>query len=31
VPNLQSHARNLWHERARRMGIVLEEEPPPSA
>jgi CBS domain containing-hemolysin-like protein len=26
VPDLQSYARNLWHERARRMGIQLPEE-----
>ena len=26
VPDLQLHARNLWHERARRMGIELPEE-----
>lgn len=26
VPDLQAHARNLWQERAKRMGIVLEED-----
>jgi len=26
VADLQAHARNLWHERARKMGIVLEED-----
>lgn len=26
VADLQSHARHLWHERAKRMGIVLEKE-----
>jgi CBS domain containing-hemolysin-like protein len=26
VPDLQLHARNLWHERARRMGIELPKE-----
>jgi CBS domain containing-hemolysin-like protein len=28
VPDLQAHARKLWHSRAQRMGIVLEDEPP---
>lgn len=27
VADLQSHARNLWKERAKRMGITLPEEP----
>ncbi len=26
VPDLQEHARGLWRERARRMGILLEED-----
>ncbi|MGA0845785.1 MAG: CBS domain-containing protein, partial [Luteolibacter sp.] len=25
VPDLQEHARNLWRERARRMGLLIEE------
>ncbi|WP_200267247.1 CNNM domain-containing protein [Luteolibacter pohnpeiensis] len=28
VADLQTHARTLWHERAKKMGIVLEEEVP---
>jgi CBS domain containing-hemolysin-like protein len=27
VADLQLHARNLWRERARKMGIELEEDP----
>lgn len=29
VPDLQEHARGLWRERARRMGIVLDDEETP--
>jgi len=30
VADLQLHARNLWKERARKMGIELQDEEPPT-